>query len=293
MHVDFIHECRCRACLPDFLIDYKHRVLHWGMVYMQTECTLQWIYIYIYIYIYIFRHCDLLSLTMTTLFGRVHFLFPQNKTSLLPFCTHTVISKLEHCTKSQWRYIVFCIVLYGTHSYFLSSWTCSNRLQGGQRPPGWFTFTAAGSLNLTQLDTSSDSDTDVKSVDTLSSTLLARGRALPRHKHYTQSTSLQRHSKSPRPRSSSPSKQWCPSPSRVVRPVLRLASRRLKWGAHGGGCHALPVDPSLSRNVAPISEQVRKRRRAWIALRNTTGWHGECTPESPPPGVSGHMPSTG
>ena len=39
-----------------------------------------------------------------TLFGRVHVLIPQNKTSLLHFCTHTVILKLEHCTKSQWRY---------------------------------------------------------------------------------------------------------------------------------------------------------------------------------------------
>ena len=40
-----------------------------------------------------------------TLFGCVHVLISQNKTSLLRFCTHTVISKLEHCTKSQWRYI--------------------------------------------------------------------------------------------------------------------------------------------------------------------------------------------
>ena len=66
---------------------------------MQTACTLQWRYIYIY------RHCDLLSLTIRQLlFGRLHVLILKNRTSLLRFCTHTVISKLKHCTKSQWRY---------------------------------------------------------------------------------------------------------------------------------------------------------------------------------------------
>ena len=54
-----------------------------------------------------YHHCDLLFLTMATLFGRVHVLIPQNKMSLLRFCTHTGISKLEHCTKSHWRYYLY------------------------------------------------------------------------------------------------------------------------------------------------------------------------------------------
>ena len=48
---------------------------------------------------------SLISHYKATFFGRVHVLIARNKTSLLLFCTHTVISKVEHCTKSQWRYI--------------------------------------------------------------------------------------------------------------------------------------------------------------------------------------------
>ena len=85
-----------------------------------------------------------------TLFGRVHVLIPQNKTSLLHFCTHTVISKLEHCTKSQWRYSHD-----HEHDYAIEAWSyphleslcdltsqrhSSGALQGVYERPGfWFT----------------------------------------------------------------------------------------------------------------------------------------------------------
>ena len=61
--------------------------------------------VHVTIEIYILSLRSFISHYKATLFGRVHVLILQNKTSLLRFCTHTVISKLEHCTKSQWRYI--------------------------------------------------------------------------------------------------------------------------------------------------------------------------------------------
>ena len=54
--------------------------------------------------IYISSLRSFVSHYKATRFGRVHVLISQNKTSPLPICTHTVISSLEHCTESQWRY---------------------------------------------------------------------------------------------------------------------------------------------------------------------------------------------
>ena len=82
---------------------------------MRTECTLQ--------LRYISSLQSFISHYKTTLFGRVHIFVLQNKTSLLLFCTHTVISKLEHCTKSQWRYLPNCtwsVVLRPLFSFLLN-----------------------------------------------------------------------------------------------------------------------------------------------------------------------------
>ena len=75
-------------------------------IYMYI-CLYTYIYEYMYICIYNVTAFFYLSLPYqirykTTLYGRVHVLVTQTKTSLLLICTHTVISKLEHCTKSQW-----------------------------------------------------------------------------------------------------------------------------------------------------------------------------------------------
>ena len=57
------------------------------------------------IYIYMYRHCDLLSLTIRQLvLVACSFEIPPKKTTPLPFCNVPVISSLEHCTESQWRY---------------------------------------------------------------------------------------------------------------------------------------------------------------------------------------------
>ena len=60
--------------------------------------------VHVTIDIYISSLRSFISHYKATLFGCVHVLISQNKTSLLRFCTHTVLSTLEHCTKSQWRY---------------------------------------------------------------------------------------------------------------------------------------------------------------------------------------------
>ena len=60
--------------------------------------------VHVTIEIYTSSQRSFISHYKATLFGRVLVLIPHNKTSLLRFCTHTMISKLEDCTKSQWRY---------------------------------------------------------------------------------------------------------------------------------------------------------------------------------------------
>ena len=54
--------------------------------------------------IYISSLRSFVSHYKATRFGRVLVLISQNKTSPLPICNYTVISSLEHCTESQWRY---------------------------------------------------------------------------------------------------------------------------------------------------------------------------------------------
>ena len=94
-----IHKCRFRACLLDFLIDYKHRVF---VVWNSTNAKR----VHVKMEIYITSLCSFISHYKTTLLGRVHVLFAQNKTSALLFCALYRDFGLEHCTKSQGRYYI-------------------------------------------------------------------------------------------------------------------------------------------------------------------------------------------